>query len=185
MALVACAVCWAPGHDDLPARAKRALVGVVVHRIEVSQEDASYTDTPSEVARFFREHSIGREATGGAMPYPVLIDDAGAVTQCVPLGRTTPHAKTHNPTTIGVGLLGDFRDRAPSARQRGALIQVCASLLRELALPPSALRGHDELEGGSSDPNKECPGRELSLPRLREDVHLAMKDLTTPMTFVW
>lgn len=168
-------------------RPRSQVTQLVVHRIEVSQEDASFADSPVDVARFFRDHPIGKNATGGAMPYPILIDALGAVTQAVPLGRVTPHVRSYNPQSIGVGVLGDFRGRAPAREQYQALVRVLVGLVRELGLTPSAIFGHDELSGGSADPNKECPGRALPLPLLRETVARALVHAAPDPTdvFVW
>src|SRR5687768_13590535 len=111
---VICMSPWAAGCERLKERARAEVTGVVVHRIEVSQEDATYGDTPVEVARFFRDHPIGVKATGGDMPYPILIAPDGSVTQTMPLGRVSPHAVKHNPSTVGVACIGDFRGRPPS-----------------------------------------------------------------------
>lgn len=172
------ATCWAEGCETLPERAKNQISYLVVHRIEVSQEDKTFLDSPSDVARFFRNHPIGHNATGGAMPYPILIDALGQVTQTVGLGRVTPHVRSYNPQAIGIGVLGDFRQCTPQPAQYQALVQVLKRLVGELSLPVTAIVGHDELAGGSSDPNKECPGRSLPLPLLREAVAQALTTQT-------
>jgi hypothetical protein len=166
-------------------RQRRDIEALVVHRIEVSQEDALFGDTPAEVARFFLEHPMGVKATGGVMPYPLLIAASGVVTQTVPLLRVTPHARAHNPRSLGVGLIGDFRQRPPPAPQRQALVELCAELLMALSLVPAAIVGHDELAGGSVDPDKECPGRFLPLEPLRIDVAGAMTGQAITAELVW
>jgi len=178
-------ITWVGGDDALASRERHDVRGVIVHRIEVSQEDPTYGDNPGEVARFFRDHPIGRRATGGAMPYPILIDDAGIIFQTAPLSLITPHAVSHNPSTVGVACIGDFRTRSPSAAQTTALISVCASLLAQFDLPPEALHGHDELTGASHDPEKECPGKTLSMVALRRDVSEFIDRGGVPMTFNW
>lgn len=161
---------WAEGYERLATRTRDAIQGVVVHRIEVSQEDSTYRDDPFDVLRFFREHPIGVGATGGDMPYPVLITPDGRVTQTLPLLRISPHAVRHNPTTIGVAALGDFRREPPSALQREALVWVCAALLAQCQHEAPILFGHDELSEATRDPNKECPGRHLDMNALRAEV---------------
>lgn len=165
---------WAPGFEGLPLRAAAGVCGVVVHRIEVSQEDPAYGDAPTEVARFFREHPIGVRATGGQMPYAVLIEPDGTVTQALPLTRVAPHAVRQSPTTVGVGVIGDFRHRPPSEAQRAALRQVLVGLARQLGCAADAIAGHDELPGASRDPDKICPGSHLSLQVLRAEVAQAL-----------
>lgn len=172
--------------EAYPSRRRDEIVGVVVHRIEVSQEDPGYGDTASEVARFFAEHPLGRTATGGKMPYTVLVDRTGAVTQCVPLLRITPHAKSHNPTTVGVGVIGDFRTQAPPEPQRLGALQLVAALVRELNLSAQAVHGHDELNDASHDPNKECPGRRWVMSEFRADVAALLASETLgPLPFLW
>jgi hypothetical protein len=175
--------------QDLSAystRQRSDLLGVVVHRIEVSQEDPDYRDSPPEVLRFFERHPTGVAATGGKMPYSVLIEADGAVTQIVPLLRVTPHARAHNPTTIGVACLGDFRRQVPAYAQRQSLVVVLGELLHALGRDEQSLKGHDELQGGTSDPNKECPGRHLSLIELRRDVALQLQQESfDQLSFRW
>ncbi len=174
-----------PGIERLKAREQTEITGVIVHRIEVSQEDASYGDTPAEVARFFREHPIGVRATGGDMPYPILIDREGNVTQTVPLRFVTPHAKAHNPRTVGVGVIGDFRKAPPPPRQRAAAIAVCAALLERFGLNVETISGHDELQGGSNDPDKICPGPGLAPDDVRNEVRAFLMAHEAELAFVW
>jgi len=159
---------------------------VAVHRIEVSQEDRAFADTPAGIERFFRTHPVGRAATGGRMPYPILVARDGTVTQTVPLLRVTPHARVHNQRLIGVACIGDFRRRAPSTAQRRALVMVCRALLAGLRADVSALFGHDELPGGRADLSKECPGALLDMADLRHAVaaELALAR-TAGLRFVW
>ena len=151
-------------------RTLREISAVVVHRIEVSQEDPHFRDTPRDVARFFAEHPVGRRATGGSMPYSLLVCPRGIVTQTVPLLQVTPHARLHNATTLGIGCLGDFRQRSPGRPQWRALFALSAYLLRCCNLGVQALRAHDELHEGSYDPDKECPGIFLSVAALRDEI---------------
>lgn len=176
---------WAGEAVERPVRARGDIHGVVVHRIEVSQEDPSYGDDPSEIMRFFATHPVGREATGGVMPYALVIDSAGAVTQCVPLDRVAPHARAFNPTTIGVACVGDFRKRPTTEAQHRSLVAVCAQLAQELGLDVANVQGHDELAGASRDPSKQCPGAHLSMPRLRDAVASALRGPGPKVALRW
>lgn len=177
------AFCWAPPGGA--RRARDSIDRVIVHRIAVSQEDPTYQDTPAEVIRFFATHPIGRQATGGTMPYPLLVDHRGQVSQCAPLSVITMHARQYNARAIGVGLLGDFRHAAPTSAQRRALIYVGAYLLAHLQLSVDALCAHDGLTGASADPDKECPGRFLPMEPLRVDVAEVLQRRYVPLDFVW
>ncbi|MEM6733435.1 MAG: peptidoglycan recognition family protein [Myxococcota bacterium] len=169
----------------MKTRPTESIDTVVVHRIEVSQEDPSYSDSPRDVARFFLEHPVGKSATGGEMPYPVLIDSSGTITQTVPFNRITPHAKIANATGIGVGCLGDFRERAPAPAQYEALVHVCAALVSALGCGAASVVGHDELTGASSHPDKECPGRSLAMDALRSAVTERLERSDASFDFRW
>ena len=169
-----------------PVRTRADCTGVVVHRIEVSQEDAAFSDTPTDVVRFFLEQPIGRKATGGKMPYPILVEADGTLTGILPLSCVTPHARAYNPTTIGVGCIGDFRRAPLTAAARAALVPLLAELLHAIGRTSDDLFGHDELAGGSADPEKECPGRFLGMAALRQEVRAAMRDsVLGRLTFLW
>ncbi len=158
---------------------------IIVHRIEVSQEDPSFGDYPSEVIRFFATHPIGQKATGGNMPYPLLVDAEGIVTQCLPLGLVSMHARKFNPRSIGLALVGDFRTKPPTSAQRLTLVCVGAHLLHRLGLPTEAICGHDGLDGGSADPAKECPGRHLPMEALRADIAAVRARGPMALDFAW
>ena len=50
------------------------------------------------------------------------------------------------------------------------LVELLAELCLGLGLNPrEAIRGHDELQGGSSDGSKRCPGDLLDMDKLRVD----------------
>lgn len=170
--------------EALAHRSIDAIDRIVVHRIEVSQEDSSFADTAADTARFFLEHPLGRSATGGAIPYPVLIAKDGTIEQVVPFDRVTPHARIANVTGIGIGCIGDFRRSKPGPEQLDALVTVCASLCQTLELDVSAILGHDEISGGSHEPDKQCPGPALSMDALRERVKHARAN-GPALRFVW
>lgn len=161
---------WLADVHHAARRHREAIAAVVVHRIEVSGEDASYGDRPSEVARFFAEHPIGQAASGGRMPYPVLVTAAGGVCQLLPLLAQTPHAAAHNPTSLGIGVVGDFRRAPPPPPQWRALVGLAAAIVAGLRCGPQALVAHDALPGASRQPDKVCPGPHLALPALRAAV---------------
>lgn len=169
------------GVERLARRQQADIRAVVIHRIQVSLEASDFDDSPAEIARFFREHPLGRSATGGDMPYPVLIDPDGRVLQTVPLRYITPHARHLNPTSIGLACIGDFRATPMASQQQQSLVNVCTAAVRAFALDAQAVVGHDELGGsGTRDPDKECPGRHVSMDALREAVHLHLQQSPRP-----
>ncbi|MEE8409324.1 MAG: peptidoglycan recognition family protein [Myxococcota bacterium] len=166
---------WVEDAETYKPRKPDDITGVVVHRIEVSQEDVDYADTPVDIIRFFRDHPTGVEATGGKMPYPILIAADGTVTQTVPLGCITPHAKAHNADKIGVACIGDFRNQRLPAAQRRGFIRVVTDVMRLCNLEATCLHGHDELSDASEDPDKECPGHAMDLPWLRDSIAMSVE----------
>lgn len=166
-------------------RAAGQISEVVVHRIAVSQEDPAFQDTPQEVARFFAEHPIGVAATGGAMPYPLLVGPSGALVQTLALRLIAPHARAHNCQALGLGVIGDFRHQPPPPRQYAAVVQMCAAVLQCFGLSPAALMAHDVLLEGTADPNKICPGAHLPMDTLRRDVARARHHGACFLDFAW
>lgn len=161
-----------PEETDCPLR-DCPVAQIIVHRIKVSQEDASFRDTAQDIARFFREHPVGRKATGGAMPYPLLVDASGQVIQTVTLNRVTPHARSYNASTIGVACIGDFRQHPMPETQWDSLVATLAELCRQYQLETRSICGHDELDAASHDPNKECPGSYLDMNVLRQAIEVS------------
>ncbi len=185
---------WSQGVSTLRARSREQIEGIIVHRIEVSQEDSSFGDSPREVERFFVEHPIGKKATGGDMPYPLIIEADGKITQTLPFNLIAPHAVAANPSTIGLALIGDFREQAPSGPQMKSLLQTCIQLVMAIGIPTEKLsehlRGHDEIPGASRDPDKECPGRILDMTDLRRRVSQSVSQIQAEntaqqMEFAW
>lgn len=93
----------------------------------------------------------------------------------MPLGRVTPHAKSHGADKIGVACIGDFRKTRLSTAQRRGLIMVVTDLMKMCNLEAMSLYGHDELPGSSKDPDKECPGDAMDVPWLRDSIAMAVE----------
>ena len=78
-----------------------------------------------------------------------------------------------------MGLIGDFREEAPTARQWQAALDLCVDLCLMLALQPDAVVGHGELpraHGGHKAPGEPgaCPGDRLVMSVFREEVRAEM-----------
>jgi N-acetyl-anhydromuramyl-L-alanine amidase AmpD len=71
---------------------------------------------------------------------------------------------------IAVAALGDFRSRAPHMPQWAGLTLLCCHLAAKYRISPLSVVGHDEIPGGSSDPDKQCPGRYLNMDFLRKSI---------------
>jgi hypothetical protein len=133
-------------------------IGLAVHRFGVPGcHDAA------GVARFCRgEASVGRK-----MAYNYVISPCGLVEQALPDRRWGWHVRGWSSRYIGIALLGDFRNTPPTADASFSLLRLCKSLMLTYCLAADAVKGHNELPGGSAYPDHQCPGRLLSLDVLR------------------
>lgn len=77
-----------------------------------------------------------------------------------------------NSQSLGIVCVGNFEEILPSDKQYKALVTVCATLLNRYKLPIDKLIGHKEVAKLINDPSSAtvCPGKNLSLTKLRKDV---------------
>ena len=175
--------CWAAPGDAV--RCRGGIHEIIIHRIAVSQEDPAYADEVDQTLGFFATHPVGRAATGGAMPYPLLVDPRGGVWQTQRLLAVTPHAARYNSSSLGVAAIGDFRGLPPTVGQMRALIALLAHLLEALGADEAQLHGHDGLTGASRQPDKICPGQHLPIPALRVAVAARRRAGPTWLELAW
>ena len=103
-------------------------------------------------------------ATGGRDPYALIVRTDGHVDQMAELGQVTYHAGEFNTSTLGIAVVGNFTERAPTHEQW----QTCVTLAALFGAWGLEHQGHTMLGlGASSDPSKVCPGPRFSLPQLR------------------
>jgi len=101
--------------------------------------------------------------TGGQLPYHLVIRTDGVVDQLVELGDTAMHATRWNSAAVGIAVVGDFRRHSPTPAQWETAAALCAILT---AWGIERHEGHSDLDGGSADPSKVCPGPHFDLDRL-------------------
>jgi hypothetical protein len=169
---------------------------IVVHRVG---KDMKYGINLGDTAWEISDHFTGKndqypevkKATGGENAYTLMIGGDcgdsqwdGVAWQILHPDDVGHHARRWwNVTALGIACIGDFRIKAVSPKQYEALVAVCAELCPLLGIDPLGyddrkvpyLAGHDQLPGGSSDPNKECPGMYLPMDRVRADVSMVIK----------
>lgn len=174
-----------PGTRSGKTRAISDIDTAIFHRIHVGNPES---DDAAAIAKFFMDE--GKKWIGTHhMPYPFIIPRAQPsgrlvlVEQCVPLWAVTPHAKAWNTRAVGIGVVGDFRKQAPTAKQKAACLWL-AQRLADVCTPHLKLRRtatkknflvtvHGALTTATSDPEKliggkeECPGP-MFLPAWRE-----------------
>lgn len=138
---------------------------VVIHRCGLGE-------TAEEIAAVYAQHPEAGRVTGYQMPYTVVVERDGTVSQALRLGDYGPHARAWSTMAIGVAVVGDFRKHPPTQAQYDSLLAV-AHIFSGWVGGADRVLGHDELDGGSHDPDKQCPGIGLDMHRLRHDVRLA------------
>ena len=137
---------------------------IAVHRVGKSLGE----DAITICRRFIDDPDVARY-TGREVPYGFIIGAGGTIWQCLPISDVGAHARRWNKRAVGVACIGDFRKHEMPTIQRGSLIKLLAVL--QFGFPRDlAIKGHDELPGGSSNPNKKCPGDKLSMDAVRNSV---------------
>lgn len=124
---------------------------VVIHRI-----GTSIGTTALDICGSFHDGEVG-SYTGYKLPYHIIVEPGQAV-QALPLSVKGYHAAVWNPRSIGIAFIGDFRTEKLPITQFREGVRATAAVLSALGLGVQALAKHDELPGGSSDPDKKCPG---------------------------
>jgi hypothetical protein len=147
--------------------------GITIHRIGDTLGKDGY-----EITRAFRNREKYQAGwyTGGRVPYTFLILPDGAIDQMLPLWDVGPHALRWSSKSIGIACLGDFRKHEPTPAQWISACELSAALY--LWINGGAwIKGHDELQGGSSDPTKSCPGARWSMQNFRRDTFELVNDM--------
>lgn len=161
--------------DDIGSRAyparERPVDTLVVHRVGLDlRAGVNLGNTAPEIAVHFEPGGAAGKWTGGKFPYHFVISKFGQIWQCVPLDRVAPHAQVWNERSVAVAFIGDQRVEILTPQARAAGILLMHRLLGTIGLGTAAVRAHDELEGGSSDPNKQCPGEHFYIDDFRRDL---------------
>lgn len=154
---------------------------IVVHRVGVDHQTGVSLggDAESICAHFTGvdgTYPEVAEATGGKIPYTLMVGAEGQVWQTLRLADVGPHALSWSRHSVGVACIGDFRTEPPTLQQRESCVELVSLLAQALGIDGHLIRGHSELAGGSSDPGKQCPGHRLSMAHIRWSVAAAIAD---------
>ncbi len=160
--------------DDGKHRTRTPLIDIdtiAVHRIGKSIGEDAIT-----ICRRFIDDPEVAKYTGGEVPYGWIIGaDAGStIWQCLPISEGGAHARRWNKQAIGVACIGDFRKHEMPDVQYDQLVKLLACL--QFGFPRDLeIKGHDELPGASSDPDKKCPGDKLPMNGVRRSVSMYLE----------
>ncbi len=147
-------------------RAIEEIRRAILHRLSFAPGIPDAELDGAAVARMFADRTpyAAGSYTRGEMAYGIVILTSGVIDQCLELGDHGQHAGRWNHTGLGIAVVGDFTQHAPTPQQMESLTWLCA---QGLGMGWS-IHGHTEIDGASNDPRKSCPGPYMRLDWLRE-----------------
>lgn len=167
----AAVVCHAP-----TIRGENLIDRVAIHRCSFRDSEPPFQiadealDSVGLAARFANtERYSPGYYTKGTIPYTFLIRPNGRIEQLLPVRAVSAHALRWNVPAVGIAVIGDFRTRKPGDTQWEAAVAFCV-MWKSFGLK---MYGHDELPFASTDPRKECPGKNWSMGTFRALVRRA------------
>lgn len=153
-----------PGDWLPPPEAERRWTAIVIHHSGTSSGNAAIFD---------RWHREGNHWEGVGYDFVVgngtdSRDGQVEVTFRWRQQRTGAHCKTPgnwaNENAVGICLVGNFNDTAPTARQMRSLVRLIRFLQGRYSIPKSRIYGHNTTPGARIT---ECPGRRFPMARLK------------------
>lgn len=126
------------------------------------------TDPPSVAAHIELIRQMHRGKGWGDIGYHFVIDRAGRVWEARPIAYQGAHVKDHNEGNIGICVLGNFEEQAPTAAQVEAVRMWVSVLRQSYGIPAGQVYTHREWPGAATA----CPGAQLQgvVVRMREKV---------------
>jgi len=180
--------------DEHRVRDFEKLAGIMIHRCGVDLQTGVVLgyDAPSVVDAFLGRVDKWKavaKATGGENAYSVYIggdlgpeEFDGKIWQALPLDEVGYHGRRFSVPYLGIGLICDAREKAPSVKQYQAATLLCSELCSAWRWDPyKQIKGHGEVpkaHNGSKAPGKPaaCPGDLLNMYSFRNDVEILMKE---------
>lgn len=167
--------------DDRPTD---DIIGLMIHRVGVDLQTGAVLGYEARsicdafLGRIPRWAKVAR-VTGSENAYTLYVggdlgppEFDGHIWQALPLNELGHHARRFSDDYLGIGCIGDFRERAPSPKQLANLVSVSADLCLALGLSANDVVGHGEVHGahgGDKAPGRPaaCPGDLLGMDGLR------------------
>ena len=116
-----------------------------------------------DVEAFARYHvnDLGWPGIG----YHYIVDGDGTVYKCHSADVKTYHVGKHNRASLGICLVGDFRDYEPSEVQYKAAVELINQCVEAYGVTNKNILGHSEFSGYEW---KKCPA--IDMDQLRKEV---------------
>ena len=134
-------------------RTARAYTRLTVHH---SGNAGAVSTARGEIRRQIEGVMAGHmDRNYGDIGYHLVVDYAGGIWEGRPLTFEGAHVYAENDANVGVMLLGNFEEQAPSTAQLAAMRKTVYLLCRHFSIPAARVYGHRDL--GASV----CPGRRL------------------------
>ena len=138
-----------------------------IKRITAHHEGSKPVYFSDQAATIQRLEAIRRyhaqERHWGDIGYHYVVDRAGFVWAARDVRYQGAHVKGHNENNLGIMVLGNFNEQAPSSEQYATLESLLLILMHRYNVPGQRVHTHRELTPGRT----ECPGRTLQQHMIR------------------
>ncbi len=147
-------------------RAKSSIRNIAIHH------SATMTGSAEAFARY-HVNELGWPGIG----YHYVVAKDGTVSLCHDLEVVSFHVGNSNGYTVGICMVGDFRNESLDVRQKEVTIELTKRLMNELTIPVENVWGHSEFPGYSWKP---CPSINMESFRIQlEGVSGSRSTVTT------
>lgn len=131
-----------------------------ITHIAVHHAASSKTATPYD----FASQHVKKGWPG--IGYHLVIEQDGTVNWCQNLETISYNVGDNNSYIVGVNMVGNFDNYAPTQAQMTSLYAVLRYLMSLLNVPASKVLGHKEFPGQSTA----CPGKNVSMDAIRQEL---------------
>ncbi len=122
-------------NTQYPTRAQSDIRQIIIHHTAVSEKIG-----PERIAQL----QVDRQQKPG-ISYHFFIASDGTVYQTNALTTVTAHTAGNNKNSLAIAFAGNFTNHIPSTAQLQAGAILCATLMLQLNIPPSNIKGAQEL----------------------------------------
>lgn len=109
--------------------------------------------SPASHPRNFAEHHVNNNGWPG-IGYHYVIDFGGKIYKTNYANTISYHVSNHNSKSLGVCLIGNFKNAEPNEEQFDSAVELVKQLMDSYNIDAENVKGHSEFEDNE---NKECP----------------------------